>query len=67
MSQDIEDIQTTLAFQEKKIADLSDVVNEQWAEIEKLKRQLNRAENKIAELETHNGDGDAANVKPPHW
>lgn len=66
MSDTLEDIQTTLAFQEKTIADLSDMVNAQWDEIEKLKRKLNETENKIAELETHQG-GDEANVKPPHW
>lgn len=60
------DIQTALSFQEKTINDLSDMVNTQWAEIERLKRKLSEAESKIADLETHSGE-DRANVKPPHW
>jgi len=61
------DIQTTLAFHEKQIAELSDVIHDQWAQIEKLKRKLSDAENKIADLETGSSATDQANVKPPHW
>ena len=61
------DIQTTLAFQEKQLADLSDMVNAQWAEIERLKRKLNETENKIADLQSGQGGEDQSNVKPPHW
>lgn len=66
MDDTITDIQTTLAFHEKQIMDLSDVINDQWAMIEKLQRKLEDAHNKIAELEMHQG-GDEANVKPPHY
>lgn len=62
----LEDIQITLAFQDKKISDLSDMVNAQWTEIDRLKRKLQDAENKIIYLE-NNGIDDSANVKPPHW
>lgn len=61
------EIETTLAHQEKTIADLSDVMNDQWKEIEKLKRQLKMANNKIEELESNVGGDDQSNVKPPHW
>jgi uncharacterized coiled-coil protein SlyX len=67
MSDDLSDIQTTLAFQEKQLSDLSDMVNAQWSEIEKLKRKLSDAENKIADLESGSGDDDQSNVRPPHW
>lgn len=64
---DIEDIQTTLAFQEKQLADLSDMVNAQWTEIERLKRKLSDAEGKIADLAGGNSEIDQSNVRPPHW
>jgi SlyX protein len=61
------EIETTLAHQEKTIADLSDVMNDQWKEIEALKRQLKMANTKIEELESNVGGDDQSNVKPPHW
>ncbi len=61
------EIETTLAHQEKTIADLSDVINDQWKEIEALKRQLKMTNNKIEELESSAGQQDQSNVKPPHW
>lgn len=61
------EIETTLAHQEKTITDLSDVMNDQWREIEALKRQLKMANNKIEELESNVGGDDQSNVKPPHW
>ena len=69
MSEDrFQDIEMTLAHQDKVIADLSEVMNDQWKEIESLKRQLTKANNKIEELENNaGGSDDQANVKPPHW
>lgn len=61
------EIETTLAHQEKTISDISDVMNDQWKEIEALKRQLKMANNKIEELESNVGGDDQSNVKPPHW
>lgn len=63
----LEDLQITVAYQEKQLADLSDMVNAQWAEIERLKRKLNETENKIADLQSGHGGEDQSNVKPPHW
>ena len=61
------DLEMTLAHQDKVIADLSDVVNAQWKEIETLKRQLSKTNSKIEELGSAIGGEDQANVKPPHW
>jgi len=63
----LNDIETTLAHQDKTIADLSDVINDQWKQIEALKRKLLETNNKIDELESNAGANDQANVKPPHW
>jgi SlyX protein len=68
MSEILSDIQTALAFQEKQINDLSDMVNEQWTEIERLKRKLSDAESKIFNLQNGSDESaDQANVRPPHW
>ena len=68
MSDDrLQDIETTLAHQDKVIADLSDVINDQWKVIESLKRKLLETNNKVDELENNAGGNDQANVKPPHW
>ena len=49
------------------IADLSDIITVQWKDIESLKRQINKANGKIEELESRAGSSDEANVRPPHW
>jgi len=76
---DIADLQTTIAFQDQKIDDLNDMVTRQWDEIEKLRRQIQRAENKLSRLEedsSSGGDGgsnplsvsdQASRDKPPHY
>lgn len=63
----LNDIEIALAHQDKVISDLSDVINDQWREIELLKRKLKETNNKIEELESSSGALDQANVKPPHW
>ncbi len=68
MSEDrLNDIETALAHQDKTIADLSDVINDQWKEIELLKRKLSETNDKIQDIENLGGDNNQANVKPPHW
>ena len=63
----ITDLEMAITHQDKAIADLSDIVNAQWKEIESLKRQLKKANDKIDELDSSVDQGDRANVKPPHW
>ena len=60
------DLEIAMAHQDKTIADLSDVVNMQWKEIESLKRQLQKTNDKIDEMGSSE-QKDQANVKPPHW
>ena len=64
--QKIIDIEMTLAHQEKVISELSDVINEQWKEIDRLKAELKKTNTKIDDLEL-GSTTDEANVKPPHW
>jgi len=67
MSERLDNIEMTLAHQDKTIAELSDVINDQWKEIASLKRKLSETNNKIDELENSSTGNDEANVRPPHW
>jgi SlyX protein len=59
-------IETTLAYQEQQITDLSAMISAQWKEIERLQRLLSAAHDKIQDMEAHNG-APPANVRPPHY
>ena len=64
-------IETTLAHQERQILDLSEMISQQWKEIEALKAHLQKANAKIDILETSSGllsvSEQAARDKPPHY
>lgn len=62
----ITDIETAIAFHDKQISELSDVLSAQWDEIEALKRKLADANNKISDLESNIGE-DHGDVRPPHY
>lgn len=65
MEEKIKYIEMTLAHQEQTITELSDVITEQWKEIELLKRRLDKTLAKIEQLE--HGEEIAADKKPPHY
>lgn len=70
-------IEITLAHHEQQIADLSEMLNTQWQQIEALKRQLTMAQDKLKTLEAGASDAAAeagmsvaemaARDKPPHY
>ncbi len=62
----LNNLEETVANQENQIQDLSDMVNAQWKEIDKIKLLLQKAEAKIISLED-NIDTPEANVPPPHY
>ena len=70
----IQTIETTLAHHEMQIQDLSDMINMQWKEIQRLKSQIEKAHAKISEIESSDSEGEpqsvaeiAASEKPPHY
>ncbi|MCB1651126.1 MAG: SlyX family protein [Alphaproteobacteria bacterium] len=71
----LEEIESTLAHHEQSLQDLSDLVQVQWKEIERLKRHLERASDTIEDLQDRLESGDkpmsvsdiAARNKPPHY
>lgn len=70
----LDTIEMALAHQDQQIADLTDVINRQWQEIEHLKKLLLKAEERISEIaseaDPHAGlsvTEIAAMEKPPHY
>lgn len=45
------DIETTLAHQGQQIAEMSDIITDQWKQIEALKTRLARLDDKIVQME----------------
>lgn len=73
----MQNIEITLAHHEQQIADMSEMLNAQWQQIEVLKRQLAMAQDKLKGLEAGAADASAdanlsvteiaARDKPPHY
>lgn len=75
--EEMQKIEITLAHHEQQIADLSEMLNTQWQQIEALKRQLTMAQDKLKTLEAGASEAAAeagmsvaemaARDKPPHY
>jgi SlyX protein len=73
----IEQIEITLAHQDHQIQDLSEMISKQWTEIDRLRRELDRALAKLQAQESGASAGEdtdhlsvsemAALEKPPHY
>ena len=64
----IEALETVIAHQEAAIEDLSETVQAQWAEIDRLKREVSKLTRTLeAALEEAQGDAPSANQRPPHY
>lgn len=62
------EIETKIAFQEKTIKDLNDVLYEQQQKIERLGTICNDLVKRVKELSDFTQGSDApANEKPPHY
>ncbi len=66
-------LEEALAHQEKQIQDLSDMVSQQWAEIDGLKRSILKLQGKLSQVESVVGEEElsvseqALRDKPPHY
>lgn len=56
-------IETALSHHDRQIQDLSAMIAAQWKEIERLKRLLEEAAEKIEDA----ADAPPAHAKPPHY
>ena len=77
MDRKIEQIEITLAHQDRQIQDLSEMIAKQWVEIDRLRLELDRALAKLQAQESGATAGEgtdhlsvaemAALEKPPHY
>jgi len=63
----IEALETVVAHQEAAIEDLSETVQAQWAEIERLTRELGKLTRSLEALVEDGGDAPPVNQRPPHY
>ena len=62
------DLESRFAHTELALQDLSDVTREQWDEIDRLKRQVERLKDRITEQEQGGGGTPRLeDQKPPHY
>jgi len=62
----LNDLELKFMDQEQTVNDLSEMVSRQWDEIEKLKRRLIKASDRIVTLEDALPSGES-DQKPPHY
>jgi SlyX protein len=60
----LEEMEMRLAYQDKTIADLNDVITAQWKKIEALERQLLRLDEELRDIDSMEVP---PNQKPPHY
>jgi len=64
----VEALETVVAHQEAAIEDLSEAVQAQWVEIDRLKREVGKLTRTLeAALQDAETDAPPANQRPPHY
>jgi SlyX protein len=61
------ELEVKMTHQERQIADLSEMVSEQWKLIQKLGTLLSKADARIESLENNSSTGNQFDEKPPHY
>jgi len=63
----IEKLETTIAYQEQAIEDLSKTVTEQWAQIAELKRLIGNLGERLREIADNPALAEPPEPPPPHY
>ena len=63
----IERLETTLAYQEQAIEDLSKTVTEQWAQIAELRRLIGNLGERLREIADNPTLAEPPEPPPPHY
>jgi len=66
-SERLAEIEHIIANQNQQIQDLSDMVSQQWQEIDLLKKHLLQARERLETLENLPEGGNIVHEKPPHY
>ncbi|PCH96866.1 MAG: hypothetical protein COB84_04360 [Rhodobacteraceae bacterium] len=64
---DLPEEKQTITYQDQQIQDLSDMVSQQWTEIDRLKKRLAQAKQRLEILENPAEEGGMIHEKPPHY
>jgi SlyX protein len=67
LAQRLDALEMRIAHQDREIEELNAVVSGQWREIERLKRELMRLDDRFAEMEVSAREGQRAEPPPPHY
>ncbi len=67
MSARLEALETRIAYQDETIEELNQAVTRQWAEIDRLKREVEKLSERLATAEQSLGADPAEEAPPPHY
>jgi SlyX. len=67
MKEDVERLEVKIAYLEKQVAELNEVVVSQMRELDDMNSRFKQMEQKVAELIEEAGDGDRPSRRPPHY
>lgn len=65
LTERIDALEARVMYQDDTIETLNQTITAQWNEIDALKRQIARLNERVAEAETHTGG--PSNERPPHY
>lgn len=63
----LETLETRIAHHERMIDDLNQTITAQWKDIDRLKREIERLVDRVANAEAALGPDPGEEPPPPHW
>ncbi|MFO1149879.1 MAG: SlyX family protein [Alsobacter sp.] len=63
----LEDVEVRLAYQDQVIEDLNKVIVEQWSAMDTFRRQIERLEERVRDLQERPIPGAQDEPPPPHY
>lgn len=60
-------LEVRIAHQDAAIEDLNETITSQWKEIDRLKREVERLTDRVANAEQSIGGDPGDEPPPPHW